>query len=326
MMKNKKNVAAVLSFVLAILLLYFVLSKAGINNINGYIKNINYFWIIAVAATYTVDMLLRSIRWREILKDNAVQISMLDAFLAYNLGNSLNIIVPAKIGDVARSYYLKKKNNYSYTSTLPAVVMDRFFDVLGVYIIMLLACFYIITQVKLPRWFLNLMIIGVICLIAAFIVFGFLAAKKERIAVIKNDKLKKFVLSFIENLDGSVKNKKKFVKLILYSIIMWLLEGVGAYMVFLSIHCTVNPVVAIFANMTATLTKVIPVTPGGIGVFEGTMVIILSLFGVSPVLGGVVSTLDHLIMNVYTIVIGIYVILANGIKISNISRGKAGNI
>lgn len=326
MMKNKKTIGAVIGFLVAFGLLYFVLSKTGISNIKGYIKNINYVWIFAAVVLYTIDMLLRSYRWREILKDNDVKISMADAFLAYNLGNSLNIIVPAKIGDVARSYYLKKKYNQSYTSTLPAVVMDRFFDVVGVYIIMMVTCLYIITQVKLPAWFLDLMIVGVILLVAAFIVFSYLTAKKERINSIKSDKIRKFILSLIENLNGSVKNKRKFIKITIYSMIMWFLEGMVAYTVFLSINYAVNPVVAIFANMTATLTKIIPITPGGIGVFEGTMVIILSLFGIPSSLGGIVSTLNHFIMNIYTIAIGIYVILAEGIKLSSISQGKAGDL
>jgi uncharacterized protein (TIRG00374 family) len=326
MMKSKKAAGVVFGILLAAALLYYVLSKAGIGNIKEYIKNISYVRILAAIGLYTIDMFLRSYRWREILLDNNVEITMADAFLAYNLGNSLNIIVPAKIGDVARSYYLKKKYYKSYMSTLPAVVMDRFFDVVGVYVIMVVTCLYIITQVTLPGWFMDLMIAGVIGLLAAFIVFYYLTAKEERVNSIKNEKIKKLILSLIENLNGSVKNKKKFIKLTIYSMLMWFLEGMVAYTVFLSIHCPVNPVVAIFANMTATLTKIVPVTPGGIGVFEGTMVIILSLFGIPSSIGGVVSTLNHFIMNIYTIVIGIYVILANEIKISNISRGKAGEV
>jgi uncharacterized protein (TIRG00374 family) len=83
-----------------------------------------------------------------------------------------------------------------------------------------------------------------------------------------------------------------------------------------------NPVLVIFATMIAILTKVVPITPGGIGVFEGTMVLMLSLFGMDAGTGAVVSTVNHFMMNLYTLLLGIYALLSENISISAIQQER----
>jgi uncharacterized protein (TIRG00374 family) len=320
-MKKSKIAGVVLSCAAAAALIILILSKTGIENIEDYIGHMNYLWMIGAIVLYTFDVLLRAKRWGDILKDNNIEITLMDSFLAYNLGNSLNIIVPAKIGDIARSYYLKRKQDLNYSETLPATFLDRFFDVVGVYIVILVCSIYVVARVKLPVWFYDLLVIGIACLVIAFIAVWYLLKRKEKIQAIKQDKIRKFVESLIEVLEGSIKNRAKFARMTMLSVFIWTVEGLVAFAVFLSLNIWINPIVAIFTSMTATLTKIVPITPGGIGIFEGTMVIILSLFGMGTGEAGMASTLNHLVMNLYTLVIGVYVILKSGISISQI-RGE----
>lgn len=324
-MKIRRILSVFLSTLLGFTLLFIILHEVGIKNAAVYLAHLNYWWILSALALYTIDMLIRSYRWKEILKDNGIFIGIIDSFLAYNLGNSLNIIIPAKVGDVARSYYLKKSYNHDYSKTLPATFLDRFFDVLGVYIVILVSGIYVVSGISMPRWFSNLILVGILCLIAAFIAIGFITARQDIINKIRYEKLKNFMDSVIKVLEGSVKNRNKFVLLLACSILIWTCDGLFTFMIFLSMKQVVNPFIAIFASMTATLTKIFPITPGGIGVFEGAMVVIFSSFNFDKQIIGVLSTLTHFLMNVYTIAVGMYVLVKNNISVSQINMEKVKN-
>ena len=321
-MKKSKLAGGVISVLAAVLLIYLVLSSAGIDEVWDSLKSINCWWIAISVVLYTLDQGLESKRWSYILKDNSLNVGIKDAFFAFNLGNSINIIVPAKLGDVARSYYLKKEKGYGYSRTLPSTFIDRFFDVIGVYVVTLLASIYVVSAVKLPTWFFTLMIAGIAALLAAFIAIGMFLKNKDFARHIKQEKLRGFMESLIEVLEGSIKHKGKFMLLTLMSVAIWTLEGIVSYTIILSLGINMNPIIILFVSMIATLTKVIPITPGGIGVFEGAMAVLLMGFGVGTSNAAVIATVNHLIMNLYTLVIGVYVIIVKGISISKIKYEK----
>lgn len=325
-MRKSKLAGGAVSIVMAIVLIYLVLSSAGIEEIKDSLQDISYWWIATSVILYTLDQGLEAKRWSLILKDNSLDVGLKDAFFAFNLGNSINIIVPAKLGDVARSYYLKKEKKYGYSRTLPSTILDRFFDVIGVYIVTLLTGIYVVTAVRLPSWLFTLMAAGIGILVAAFIVMWLLVKNKKYVTSIKQEKLRSFMESLIEVLEGSIKNKGKFVLLTFMSVVLWALEGIVSFTITLSIGIKVNPIVITFVSMIATLTKVIPVTPGGIGVFEGAMAVLLVMFGVGKPDAAIVATVNHLVMNLYTLAIGVFVIVTKGISISKIKNEKVDEI
>jgi uncharacterized protein (TIRG00374 family) len=321
-MRKSKLAGGAVSIVAAVALIYLVLSSAGIEGIKDSLKSINYWWIALSVVLYTLDEGLEAKRWSCILRDNSLDVGLKDAFFAFNLGNSINITVPAKLGDVARSYYLKKEKGYGYSRTLPSTLLDRFFDVIGVYVVTLLTGIYVVSAVKLPDWLFTLMIVGIVVLVAAFVAIGLLLRNKKYIESIRRDKLRCFMESLIEVLEGSIKHKGKFVMLTFMSVVLWTLEGIVSFTVILSLDVNINPIVITFVSMIATLTKVIPVTPGGIGVFEGAMTVLLVMFGIGISDAAVIATVNHLIMNLYTLIIGVFVIVTKGMSISKIKSEK----
>lgn len=322
MMSSKKILTTMASVALAAVLMYYLLSRAGIDTIIKSLELIDYRWVLPAMGLYTFDMIVRAFRWKVVLRGNDINISIRDSFLAYNLGNSLNIIIPAKMGDIARSYYLKKKYALPYSETLPATFLDRVFDVLGVYMVLLFCGIYIMAGTRLDVWLYYTFAAGIAALVVIVAVMELLFKRKDIIERLKNNKLKSLLYSLMEAFSGSFRDKGNFMLLLVCSVVIWLCEGVFSYLIFLSMGQYMNPVIVIFATMIAILTKVVPITPGGIGVFEGTMVLILALFGMNPGTGAVISAINHFIMNFYTILLGIYALISENISITAIKRER----
>ncbi len=321
-MKKRSSISIALSFLVAGFLMYLILRRIGFDQLPYIIGRLNYIWIAAAISLYTIDMLIRAYRWKLILEDSGIRISLRDSFLAYNLGNTMNILIPAKLGDAARSYYLKGKYGYGYTATLPATFLDRLFDVIGVYILLLLSSIYVLARVKLDRWFYLLIFAGVAALLAVFVVLEIFLANRNKLDRIKNNKLRGLAVSLINAFQGSVKLKGKFIALILYSVFIWACEGFITFLVFLALGKSINPIILLFTNMVANLTKVIPITPGGLGVFEGTMMLLLSMLGITGSFTATASTLNHLLLNLYTLAAGVYALIKENISIAKIRTEK----
>lgn len=325
MTRSRKTITTLASAALAAFLLYYLLSKAGMDTIFKSLAMLDFKWVFAAICLYTFDMLIRAFRWKAVLGGNDIRISIWDSFLAYNLGNSLNIVIPAKLGDVARSYYLRQKRSLPYSRTLPATFLDRVFDVLGVYVVLLFCGIYIMMRARLESWLYYTFAGGIAALVAIITVMNLLYKNRGMVGRIKNDKLKRLIESLLEAFSASFRNKGNFILLLLCSVTIWLCEGVFSYFIFLSMGQQMNPVIIIFATMIAILTKVVPITPGGIGIFEGTMVLILALFGLNSGTGAVISTINHFIMNLYTLLLGVYALISGNISITAIRRERADN-
>ena len=322
MMSSKKILTTAASIALGAVLMYYLLSKAGFDMIAKSLSLLDYKWVLLAIGLYTFDMIIRAFRWKTVLKGNDIHISIWESFLAYNLGNSLNIIIPAKMGDIARSYYLKKKYALPYSRTLPATFLDRVFDVLGVYVVLLFCGIYIMVGTRLEPWLYYTFAAGIAALVITVAAMELLFNRKDIIERINNNKLKNLMYSLLEAFSASFRDKGNFVLLLVCSMIIWLCEGVFSYLIFISMGQNMNAIIVIFATMIAILTKVVPITPGGIGVFEGTMVLILSFFGMNTGTGAVISTVNHFIMNFYTILLGIYALFSENISISAIQRER----
>ncbi len=82
-------------------------------------------------------------------------------------------------------------------------------------------------------------------------------------------------------------------RLIPISLLVWGLYPVKVYLVASMLGYEVNLFYIALATYTAYLVSMLPLLPGGIGTFEGTMVLVLSLGGLSPAEGLAVALMSR---------------------------------
>jgi len=91
----------------------------------------------------------------------------------------------------------------------------------------------------------------------------------------------------------------------IYSLLAWIMEGFTTYVVFRSLGQDIPLSIAFLGLAVANMVKIIPATPGGIGLFEGTMAILYVSLGINPNTAIVAATLDHLVKNINVLIFGI---------------------
>lgn len=299
---NKKILSIMLGMGIVVALLYL----SDIKEIISVINKIHPIWIILAILVYNINWLLRGYRWKIILDSMGHKIGLKESISLTILGNFANLITPAKIGDFIRAFVLKRNDNVDISKGLSSVIIDRILDFFGVGILAYISFMMISKDLPLPEWVKILVDNSIYILIIGFIIIGIIF---------------RFRYPLLENIRPICK-PKKIVVLCCMSIILWIFEISTMVILFYSLNLDVNIPLIMLTVMIANLTKALPLTPGGIGTYEGTVAMILTVGGLPYALSLTIGILEHGIKNIYTLVFGTFSLSYNRINIDNIIESK----
>jgi uncharacterized protein (TIRG00374 family) len=80
---------------------------------------------------------------------------------------------------------------------------------------------------------------------------------------------------------GAVRSLRRLPVLAAYSVLGWLIEGATLWLLGLAVGLNLSATGALVAGLVASLLSVEPVTPGGLGVTEPGIVLVLTSLGIS---------------------------------------------
>jgi uncharacterized protein (TIRG00374 family) len=223
----KNQVSKWLSIVIPILLgigiivyQYSKFTDAQINEIVGYFKNADYFYVCLAVFVGFIGNAIRAYRWKYMLDHLGYDSSFQNNFMAVNIGYLLNLTVP-KSGEISRALIVKKYNNIPFDKGFGTIVAERLIDMIFLLFFMLLS---VVLQFKIVKAFIldkipvQLMtlisIFGILFLILFILIYKY--SKLKIVAVFKEkiSGLKEGLLSIIH-----MKEKWKYF---FQTILIWI--------------------------------------------------------------------------------------------------------
>ncbi len=269
---NKKTI---FSFLISIVILYIIFSNVDFNLLLKTIINIRIEYYLISFIIFYLSILIKSYRWKILLKNINTDISLKESFLIYYLSMFVNSIVPAKLGDIYRGYLLKKITNKSISLTVGTIFIERIFDLIAMLTILLITG-YISFFTKIPNIIMDAIKIGFI--ITLFLIFfSIIFIKYWRILPYLGKKIENIFINFEKGL--RVVNFKSIPLLTFLSFLGWTLEGLSLVFVIKSLNLRYSIVYSIFTGLSSSLLTAVPFTPSGLGVVEGAMNYILRIGG-----------------------------------------------
>ena len=291
--------------------------------------------LIALATLiYLTSWPLRGYRYRDILAELGYDSDVGFLTGAIFISQTGNLVFPARLGDGVRAYVMKARRRVPYPSGFASLAVERVFDLLTIaglagVVLVGFAAFDpgriadLTAAVTSGRESgqvgvavaagVGLAAIGVTALIV-------LTARSDRNFVrsalerLSDDAYAGYVAGVIEDFTGDVQtvaaNPAAFGRVAASSVLIWTIDIVTAIVVFAAFDVTVAPVtlvvVSFFAVSVGNLAKVLPLSPGGVGLYEGVFsVLVLALVpGATWELALGVAIVDHAVKNVVTIVGG----------------------
>ena len=326
MIKNKIRILRYLfSFLISLIILLFLIFCGDVNRFIKVLSQVSVNSVIIMVIVYALSWIFRTIRLERTVASLGSKMPFKNLFKLNISGYALNVLLPVKIGDVARMLFLKAEGMEG-DKAIASVIYIRLLDIISI-IMLATPVLLIMTKESIPNW----AIISVIsCILIIVLIFVFLSiGRMQRLFDIIEAKftlkVTKGLLRVGKEVHQNLRNllfKSSVYCDMFYSILIWLSEALTCYVVALSLNAQVSPLLIIFGVSMANISKIVPATPGGIGIYEGIIVGIFAIGGIEYNKALVIAIVDHLIKNLFIISIGIPAISTTNLKLTNLLTAR----
>lgn len=310
-----------IGFAILALLIYF----AGYKRLLNVLLHASIGWIAISVLVYAASWIFRVWRLERFTTQSGTYIKLFELFKLYISGFALNIILPAKLGDAATIGYLRLQGiNVGWAAAI--IFQTRILDLLTLLLLCIPALFLLFAN-GIPGWISMSLSF---CLIVALIPFVMVFMDKRHLLAAGLEGLEKrvsrrFLIVFLSKVKDAylsyrqiISNKKLTVVSSLLSIMIWLLEALSCYLLALAINAEIQLNAVLFAVCLSNLAKVIPATPGSVGIYESILTTILVMLGVPFDVALALSILDHAIKKIFNLSFGLPATASIGFKVSNL--------
>ena len=319
----------IIGLLITILFMSIFFYAAGLEEVFDSLSQVKFIYLLPSILLYFISLYIRTLRWQYILKTvSSIKTSIL--FKAIAIGYSTNNILPVRLGELIRLYYVARISQIPKSTTLGTIITERIMDALT-----LIACvaftllgFLLLDFIKFDALFTieNLIITTLISGSLAILLIFFLL-----IWLIKDPKvIENFIKRIFRRLSHSTLEKilniynyflqgliilgsiKKITYIFFISFIVWIFEFLLAYILVISLGVENFKYenISLFFILTvsisvANLATSIPLTQGGIGPFELGGSLILIMFGIEASYAGAFMILLHALLLIPITLVGL---------------------
>ena len=245
-------------------------------------------WLVGLGLLAVVGTVVAKVlRWRLLFYPSCEGLRLSTLFSALLIGQTINLLLPARLGELARAYLVAQEEKRSALSVLGTVVAEKTLD--GFALVLLLGVLLLL--MPLPPWLR--VSGGAAALMTSVLLVGVLLLTGERRRVIGASeelcliapvlgrlKLGERVSALGEGL-SSLRARGIQARLLLWTAAIWALGALTNYLVLLALRVEVPLVLASVLVLTVVhLGLVVPTSPARIGVFHYLCLLALSLLAV----------------------------------------------
>ena len=244
------------------------------------LKTARYGYLALSGAGLVAFMIFRAVRWRFMLNDD---IPLRQVFHIQNIGYMLTMLLPFRIGDVARAVLIGNVPPITLARGVSTMVVERILDMM--FIIAMLP--FTLAEVEtLPSWMqtgargFGIAALGaiVILIVAAnqrpfaqrIAIFIF-----NRMAFLNTEAWARRVDDLLAGLKSLTRLKDGFILLVL-SILVWLPIIFAYYMTMTAVNIQPTWAMAGFVVCAAAFSVAAPSSPGQVGVFHAAVTVALT--------------------------------------------------
>lgn len=311
-MKRRNLFIFILGSLIGLALILLWLHYIPLSEIKGYFAQLSPLYVILAALTYLAAYFVRSVRWN-ILLSQSIRIPIRDTWLYAMAGNLLNYVIPIRLGEVSRAWFIKRNHGYSMASTLPSALIDKIFDTLAIVIILILIPFLAI-EISAGLWVLLSLLALVFVLSAGLLLLAawhpqkfldWLSALLKIVPGRFRDKVQAFARNMLKGLNLFEHHPGKLLLATLLTALGILLDGIYFYLIFVAFGIEFSFLLVLFGYTLINLSYALPQPPAQLGSNEWMMIIVFSLgFSLTKSSASAIMAFAHILTAVLMGVVG----------------------
>ena len=284
-LRSSPTLRLTLGLLLSALFLYVAVRNIDMRDVARVVGGAHVVFICLALVSVTANTFAKAFRWKVLLGVAGQQVAFSRLLAGLLVGQMLNTLLPARIGDVTRAYAFGQPGP-GRTFVLGTVVLEKLIDMIA-YGLLVVA---LLLAIPLPAWLdrsvtaVIVIAVGAIAMLVALTRFREgIAARLEQYADRIPERLRAKTLgrvrSGLESLE-IMGSRADVARLVWWSGLIWGTAFLNNYLVLLALdmHLPLSGSLLVLIVLQAGIT--IPSAPGRVGIFEYLCVLSLAVYGV----------------------------------------------
>lgn len=341
-MGRGRKINIIVSTLLLALFLYLAFRNVNTNELLNILKTTNYLYVvIGIFVGVVIGSAIRALRWGVLLEPVKKGIHFNNLFATTVIGYMLNNLLP-RSGEVVRPYLLGRHENISRASAFATIIVERIIDTVMFLIMFGIALIYFKEKITnaIPQIGSAVIVLAaVIFLLLGWIIY-MMWNPEQSLKIVKfftkflpdklHTKVDEIFISLLNGFDV-LRKPSLFVRIAMYSILLWAAYLMSTYIPFYSFDIlVVNDGTSILrglwdANLLLVLINVamfIP-APAATGPYHYICkVTLVNMFAVSESKALGYGTATHAVMFIMFLVLGLYFFVTSQYKFSEIKTSQ----
>ncbi|HAG85855.1 MAG TPA: lysylphosphatidylglycerol synthetase [Cyanobacteria bacterium UBA12227] len=266
----------IISIVVSLIILAIIYSKIDFPKLIEVFKECDRLWMAISLGMVVPLTLVTSWRLQQLMPSGST-LGFFEANRLILAASVLNMVLPSKMGDIAKAYFMKQRGHLGGSLSLSLVIFEKACDMLS----LLLWCVFGLLVYPEKNWLFWMMtasvgiglILGVLLLASRkFAYFFFLVARKLAPRKL-GSKLEKMQISWGEMHDYFWRDKGQLFKITGTSIFIWFLHLLQIWFFILALKAWTPFLVNLALSPLAILAGLLPLTFAGVGTRDAALVL-----------------------------------------------------
>jgi glycosyltransferase 2 family protein len=279
---------------------------ANVSSLGGQLQQFSWILLVPVLGLTVTNYLLRFAKWHYLLGRTGARVAPGHSLIVFLSGLSMGV-TPGKIGELLKSYLLKQTHDLPMTRTAPVVIAERITDLVALMLLCLVGVFTYTTE----RGFRVLLALAGLAVLALTVVLASRRLMRGVSGLCARLPVLRRLAPKIDQFADAISTLLSAGPLALttaLSIAAWLCECLGFWLIIGGLPGVWAPVqLAIFIYAATTVLGALSFVPGGLGVTEGgmTLLLIRTADGVTRSAAAAITILIRLCTLWFGVVVGL---------------------
>jgi uncharacterized protein (TIRG00374 family) len=279
-----KKLRIFIQIIVGISIIAFILNKLDLKEVIAVIGKADFTYFILACISYLLLNFVLAFRLSYLLKKIGHNIKYFNVFLSHMGGMIVGDITPGRSGYFLTPPIMKKKSGIPITDGMACIFAPQGIEFILKVIGAAAALIYISSFSNVDSNFIILAMIGAILLLVVGIFMLLLSWHEEKVSSRLLSKVP-FLNNFAVNLsffkDRSILIKNSLDKILVLYLIGWFFATLQWYFLAKAIGIDISFFAIFLLHPLITILMFVPISPAGLGLMEGGVILVFSFFSIS---------------------------------------------
>jgi uncharacterized protein (TIRG00374 family) len=325
--KNRKTILLFFRIAISVSLIAYLIGTQfkDLKNVVDILKTANIYLLVLSLSIHIFGVWITAVRWKTLLDTQKAGLGARTLTVSVLIGFFFNNFLPTSIGgDVFRAYDASKKGKIQIGTSASTILVERFSGVIAAATYAIVALFLGFTAIGNQSVIIPIVIFFVITIILAFLIINPSILRMDRFfdrfRILR--KLKGKLSDVYKTLQSFKKYKMALVKILVFSFLLQFAVILNYYLAAKALGIELGLASFLFIVPVVTIIAMLPISIGGAGLRENSLVIIMVALGAANDKATLVSLLTFIMLIIVGIIGGITYNIRPYIKARTIKNGE----